>query len=102
MDNTEVLGHLLKIESEAALLVDEAQAEADKRIAEAERQNRAAYDERYRMEFERLENELLKSKELARQHYREELDAYIEKISSVNADTGRFSILLDKYISEDL
>ena len=99
MDNNEVLGHLLKIESEAGVLVDDAQAEADKRVAEAEKQNRTAYEERYREESERLEGEFLASKERARRRYREELETYQEQISSMNVDTGRFSALLDKFIA---
>jgi vacuolar-type H+-ATPase subunit H len=62
MDNNEVLDHLLKIEAEAAALVDEAQAEADTRITEAEKQNRAAYDKRFIEENQRLEKSFLQSK----------------------------------------
>ena len=101
MDNNDVLGHLLKIESEAAALVSDAQAEADRRVAEAEKINRAAYDERYRAENDRLESEFEKSKELTQQQYREELEAYKQKISSVYVDVDRFSVLLDKFIKEE-
>ena len=101
MDTTEVLGHLLKIESEAAALVDEAQAEADRRVAEADRQNRAVYDERYRSESERLEREFLNSRETARQRYREELEAYKNAISSVTVNTELFSSLLDTFLAEE-
>jgi len=102
MDTTEVLGHLLKIESEAAALVNEAQAEADRRVADAEKKNRAVYDERFRGESERLEREFLKSKEAARQRYREELDAYKNTISSVTVNNELFSSLLDKFLAEEL
>lgn len=99
MDNNEVLGHLLEVESKAALLVDEAQAEADRRVTEAEKQNRAAYDERYRAESERLEKESTGAKDSARQRFREELETYKKQVSSVRVDAGRFSALLDSYIS---
>jgi vacuolar-type H+-ATPase subunit H len=102
MDTTEVLGHLLKIESNAAALVDEAQEEADRRIAEAEKQNRAAYEERFREENERLEREFLKSKEMTRQRYREELEAYKHKISSVTVNNEIFSSLLDQFLAGGL
>jgi phage host-nuclease inhibitor protein Gam len=98
MDNNEVLGHLLKIESEAAKLVIEAQAEADRRITEAEKHNRAVYEEQYRRECERLECELNKSKELVREQYRKELEFYKEEISSIHVDIDRFSALLDKLV----
>jgi F0F1-type ATP synthase membrane subunit b/b' len=101
MDNDEVLGHLLKIESEAATLVNDAQTEADRRIAEAEKQNRASYEERYQTELERLENEFQKYKEQIRRQYLEEIDAYRKKISSVDVDAGAFSALMDRLFAEE-
>jgi vacuolar-type H+-ATPase subunit H len=98
MDNNEVLDHLLKIESEAAELVNDAQAEADRRVTEAEKQNRAAYDKRFLEENQRLEKEFLQSKELSRQQYQKELETYKEKISSFHVNNDRFSNLLDSLI----
>jgi len=98
MDNNEVLDHLLKIEAEAAALVKEAQAEADRRVTEAEKQNRAAYDKRFLEENQRLEKESLQSKELARQEYRKELETYKEKISSIHVNKDRFSSMLDSLV----
>jgi len=98
MDNKEVIDHLLKIESEAAALVNDAQAEADKRVTEAEKQNRAAYEKRLREENERLEKGFLESKEQARQEYKKELETYTEKISSVPVNNDRFSALLDSLV----
>ena len=101
MDNDEVLGHLLKIESDAAALVNDAQTEADRRIAEAEKQNRASYEERYHAELKRLENEFQKCRELVQQQYQEEIDTYREEVSSVNVDVNAFSVLLDRLVAEE-
>jgi F0F1-type ATP synthase membrane subunit b/b' len=99
MDNSEVLGHLLKIESEAAAMVSDAQAEADRRVAEAEKQNRAAYEERYQNVLKNLEDGEKKLKEQIRLQYREEIDAFRKKVSSVNVDVNAFAALLDKLIA---
>lgn len=101
MDSNEVLGHLLKIESEAATLVSDAQAEADKRVLEAERQNHAVCEERYCRESEKLENELRILKEQAQRRYQTELEGYSEHITSVCVDTNRFTALLDRLIAEE-
>ena len=101
MDNNEVLDHLLKIESKAAALVKDAQAEADRRIAEAEKQNREIYEERYQDELKKLESEFQKYKEQLRQQYQKEINAYREKISLINVDTNAFSVLLDRLIAEE-
>ena len=98
MDNNEVLDHLLKIESEAAALVKDAQTEADNRVTEAEKKNRAAFDKRYLEESQRLEQGFLQSKELAKQQYQKELETYKEKISSVKVNNDRFSNLLDSLV----
>jgi F0F1-type ATP synthase membrane subunit b/b' len=99
MGNNEVLDHLLVIESEAAALVDDAQAEANKRLMESEKQNRIAYEERYRKKSENLEAELQKTKDQAQQRYQKELEAYKEEISRVNLDSNSFSALLDTLIA---
>jgi len=101
MDNDEVLGHLLKIEAEAAALVNETQAEADRRVLEAEKQNHAAYEERYRREGEKLENEFQALKEKIRQQYQTELESYSNKITSLPVDVNRFSALLDRLVTEE-
>jgi len=101
MDNDEVLGHLLKIESEAAALVNDAQAEADRRVLEAEKQNHAAYEERYRSEGERLENDYKALKEKIRRQYQTELESYSNKITSLHVDVNRFSALLDRLVTEE-
>jgi vacuolar-type H+-ATPase subunit H len=98
MDNNEVLDHLLKIEAEATELVNKAQAEADNRITEAEKQNRAAYDKRFVEENQRLEQGFLQTKELAREQFRKELETYKEKISSIPVNNDRFSSLLDSLV----
>jgi vacuolar-type H+-ATPase subunit H len=102
MDNTEVLDHLLKIESEAAALVNEAQAEADRRVVEAEKQTRVVYDQHFHEESEKLEQEFLKSKEKSRQQYSEELEAYKNTLSSVTVNNELFFSLLDKFLAEEL
>jgi F0F1-type ATP synthase membrane subunit b/b' len=40
-EDKDVLQHLLHLEAEASALVDDAQAEADRRVSEGEKQNRA-------------------------------------------------------------
>ena len=98
MDTNDVLAHLLNIESEAARITDEAQAEADRRVADAEKRNRAVFDERYRTENEKLKNEVVQSTKLAHQRYLTELDAYKQDIASFDTDVDGFAAMLDKLV----
>jgi vacuolar-type H+-ATPase subunit H len=95
MDDEDILGHLLKIEGEAAALVLDAQAEADRRLAEAEKRNRAAYEQQYQNGLALLESEYKKETDNMREQCQKELAAYREKLNGVNGDTSRFSALLE-------
>ena len=101
MNDEDALGRLLKIEAEAAALVNDAQAEADRRAAEGERQSRDASEERYRAEAEALEREYQNEKEHVKNQYQNELAAYREKLSAIRGDMDRFSALLDRLIGGD-
>ncbi|MCL2043659.1 MAG: hypothetical protein FWG89_05910 [Treponema sp.] len=98
MDNNEVLDHLLKIESEAARFVNDAQADASTKMTEAEKYNRAVFEKRYREENEKFESNFAQSVELAQQRYRAELEAYNQKISSFETDVDGFSAMMDKLV----
>ncbi|MDR2259009.1 MAG: hypothetical protein LBE14_07665, partial [Treponema sp.] len=69
----ELLTHLLKIEAEAAALVNEAQAEADRRAGEGEKTNRARYEEQYGRAAAALEAAYVRDIEGAKAAYTKEL-----------------------------
>ena len=71
-----VLQHLLEIESEAAALVDNAQAEADRRLKEAEEQNRLRYEQEYRRLAEQLDGERRERLAAVKAEYDAGLEAY--------------------------
>jgi vacuolar-type H+-ATPase subunit H len=98
MENNEILQHLLEIESIAASLVDDAQAEADRRVSEAEKQNRARYDEHYAAEVKALEEAFSKDIASAREDYRRQLDEYHNSLKALPPDTGAFFLLAEKLL----
>jgi len=99
MENDEALEHLLKIEAEAAALVNGAQAEADRRVAESEKQNRAVYEERYRTELEKQETEFQKEKVKIKEQYQKELEAFREELSGLGTNMDRFSAFFNKLLA---
>jgi hypothetical protein len=96
-----LLDHLLKIEAEAAALVDGAQAEVDRRASEAERHNRARYEERYGQESAALEAAYQREIAGIKEYYKEELDAYRESLNHIKTDTDRFSTLMTALLTRD-
>jgi hypothetical protein len=94
-----VLGHLLKIEADAAAMVDDAQAEADRRVAESEKSNRARYDEEYGREALRLDRLFEEELRHIRGDYQAQLEAYRGSLGSIPVDQGRFFALMDDLLS---
>ncbi|MDR2377072.1 MAG: hypothetical protein LBD96_11625 [Treponema sp.] len=94
-----ILAHLLKIEADAASLVDDAQAEADRRIAESEKQNRSRYDEEYTQKAAELDRAFEEELSRIRADYQDQLEAYRKSLDAIPADQGRFSTLMDEFLT---
>lgn len=88
-----VLQHLLEVESKAAVLVDDAQAEADKRIKGAEEENRAAYEESYRFLVEKLDAEYREKIAGVKAGYNADLEAYRSSLDATPLRQAEFSAL---------
>ena len=98
MDEHEVLQQLLNLESKAAGLVNDAQAEADRRIAEGEKQNRAHYDSVYSTEVAGLEASYAQNIALVKQDYSTQLEEYLESLKAIPLDKASFSSLAEKLL----
>ncbi|MDR2144353.1 MAG: hypothetical protein LBP29_08295 [Treponema sp.] len=100
-DSGDVLRHLLEIETQAAAMVDDAQAEADKRIKASEEQNRERYEEEYRRRVEHLEAEYREKIGIAKAEYQAKLDAYRENLDAMTLYFNDFSCLAEKLLFGD-
>ncbi|GHV37184.1 hypothetical protein AGMMS50268_05120 [Spirochaetia bacterium] len=98
----QVLGHLLKIEAEAAALVDDAQAEADRRVAEGERLNRSRYDEQYGREAAEFEQIYEKEVAAVKEDYQHQLDTYRKSLDAIAVDRDRFRALMDDFLAKGI
>jgi F0F1-type ATP synthase membrane subunit b/b' len=98
MDEQEVLQHLLDLENRAAALVNDAQVEADRRLSEGEKENRAHYDEVYSAEVAELEASYNQNITAVKQDYSAQLEAYLESLSSISLDKAAFSSLAEKLL----
>ena len=98
MDDQDVLHHLLNLEADADSLVNNAQAEADRRIAEGEKQSRARYDDVYSAEVKVLEENLLRSIAAVKDQYHSLLEEFRESLSARPVDMEAFSALAGKFL----
>ena len=99
MDDHEVLQHLLDLEDEAAALVNDAQAEADRRVLEGEKQSRASFDEIYEREAGALEASYTKNLAAVKEDYRKQLEVYKESLKSISQNMDAFSSLAGKFLA---
>jgi hypothetical protein len=95
-----ILQHLLGVESEAAVLVDDAQAEADRRIAEGEKECRARYDERHGREAERLDGDYAAAVLAIKEDYRKQLEAYQKGLEDMTVRKDAFAALVEGLLFE--
>jgi vacuolar-type H+-ATPase subunit H len=97
MTGTETVQHLLDIEAQAQTIVKEAQKEADKRIAESSRTQRAAYQAEIQKRFDELDAEYQKALGDARAQGDKQLDEYRASLGSLNVNEERFAAFAAAY-----
>ncbi|MDR2758005.1 MAG: hypothetical protein LBB78_01330 [Spirochaetaceae bacterium] len=101
MDEQDVLRHLLEVEAEASALVDNAQAEADRRITEGEKQNRLLYDEQYSRETARLEAQYGEKIVQVKEDYKKQLNSYRDSLDAIPVHTEAFIRLVESFLKQD-
>jgi hypothetical protein len=100
VENPNVLQHLLKVEAEAASLAKDAAEEANKRLAEAEKQNRLLYDEQYAQKTAVLEAAYKADIAVVKDVYQKQLGDFYQKLDGIKTDFGNFSRLLESLLFE--
>jgi F0F1-type ATP synthase membrane subunit b/b' len=101
MDEQDVLRHLLQVEAEASALVDDAQVEADRRIAEGEKQNRAVFEEQHSLLIRDLEQHSAEALARLKGDSKKELDAYRKSLEVLPLDREAFGRTVDEFLRGD-
>lgn len=98
MTETDVIGHLLDVEQQAAEMLLDAQTEADRRIAEA----RNSADSRYKAEYEKLvaglEEGFAQEAENVRKLHLSQMEEYRSAINGTKTDRASFDRLMDSLL----
>jgi len=101
MDDQDVLQHLLAVEFAAAALVDDAQQEADRRLAESGKKVRQAHDEQYGSRVTVLETEYQRHVADTEAGYRQTLDLYRRTQDDLTVDGESFARLFGRFLFGD-
>ena len=100
MEDQEILQHLLSMEKKANTLIYDAHAEADRKTAEGEKQNRTRYEEIYAREVELLENNFKQNLSNIKEKYRQQLELYKESLKTQSIDMQAFTALAERLLIE--
>jgi F0F1-type ATP synthase membrane subunit b/b' len=95
-DSDQTLRRLLEVEKEAASIVEDARTKADEMVAEADRQIRASYNDRYRDAVAALGKEREAVLVKLRADYDEEMAHYKKELDGQTLNTAAF----DKVVRE--
>jgi vacuolar-type H+-ATPase subunit H len=89
-DSDQTLRQLLEVEEEAAAAVEVAQKKADEMVAEADRQMRLSYNDRYRDEVAALNKEREAVLVKLQAGYDDDLDRYKKELDGQTLNTAAF------------
>jgi regulator of protease activity HflC (stomatin/prohibitin superfamily) len=98
MEEHNLLQHLLDLEYTAADLVSEAQAEAERRISEREKQNNIRYDRVRAGEIEIMEKSYAQNYTAIKENYQKQLDVYHQSLKTQSVEIGTFSSMAEKFL----
>jgi regulator of protease activity HflC (stomatin/prohibitin superfamily) len=101
MDEQTILRHLLEVEKSASALVDDAQAEADRRVAENEKDCRARYDAGYAREIAALEDRRSREMTAVKAEYDREMAAYRESLDALPLKRDVFFLLAETAMARE-
>lgn len=96
----DAINHLLEIEKDAAILIDDAKVEAEKRISDAKSQYNAKYKAEYEKIVSDLDSNYQSSLKDISEEYNKEISAYKTQLEERKQNESDFSALLDKLLFE--
>ena len=96
----DAINHLLEIERDAAILIDDAKVEAEKRVSDAKSQYNAKYKAQYEKIVSELDTKYQSSVDDISEKYNKEINAYKTQLEEKDQNEGAFSSLLDKLLFE--
>lgn len=96
----DAINHLLEIERAAAVLIDDAKVEAEKRISDAKSQYSLQYKAGYEKIVSELDSEYKSSVDDVSKKHEKEINAYKTHLEGQEQNKAAFSALLDKLLFE--
>ncbi|BDC92890.1 hypothetical protein [Treponema bryantii] len=99
-NNTEIdaINHLLEVEKNASMLINDAAMEAERRLSQARAKYNSEYKARYDEVASKLESEYQNNHKQIEDKYNKDIETYKESLAAKPQNSEAFSSLLDKLI----
>ena len=94
--DSDILSRLLEVESAASLLVDEAGAEASRRVLNAKAQADELYHSKYLSAVGQLENQFNQNVQNYQKQHDADFEQYTNNLKQKAKDTGAFNAFMNK------
>ncbi|MBP5401735.1 MAG: hypothetical protein J6Y36_01105 [Treponema sp.] len=95
----DVIAHLLEVENQASVLIDDSQTESNKRILEAKAKADELFYEKYRDVISDLEQDCDKTINKCEENHKQTFDDYKNQILGTEKDLDSFNSFMDKVVS---
>lgn len=97
-DEIDVIQHLLDVEREADLVIQDAQKEADSRIAQARAKADTQFKTQYTQMYAQLEQEAQEQMKQAGVHHDTEVASFKDSLQSTPKNNAAFNSLMDSIL----
>ena len=101
MTESDIISHLIQVETAASNMISEAQEEVERRITEEKKKADKLYKENFDKLINTLEEEFIEKKHQVDEELAEKLNVYKNNLKSLNQDKRAFNLKLDSYLWEE-
>ena len=98
IEEIDAIEHLINVEKDASVMMDDAQKEADSRISKARSLSESQFKEGYDKIVAEVEAEEKKAKTAAAEKHDKDLALYKEQLESCKTDLSSFNSFMDSLV----
>ena len=100
-EEIDIINHLLSVEKNAAVLIDNAVQQADSRTSKARNEAAAAYKAQYDECLTAMEKDYQKTVEQVKEKHQQDFEHFKSELSNQENNYKEFNTLMDKLLFQD-
>jgi F0F1-type ATP synthase membrane subunit b/b' len=101
MEDTDILKHLMDIESRAQIIIADAKAESEKRLSAVKKEAEAKFERDYERRAKDLERKLVEAKAAIQREYEADIAGYERSLENLAVDAAKFARTVEELTSKN-